>query len=163
MQYSEVTGYAGASQNSGKINNWQYLLWFSTRNALGPYRQFNPIQIGVYILVEVSFYIILIATDFQTKSAFLSQVWVLFACKLCMNTQIKIKCKWIHAMILKSFKRSLTTVPMAKRSRCPTWKLRVAGSIPVGDIYSHFEFFASFPSLQLDEALVIKSSITIHL
>ena len=42
---------------------------------------------------------------------------------------------------------------MAKRSRCPARKQRVAGSIPGGDIYFHFEFFACFPSLQVVGAL----------
>ena len=42
---------------------------------------------------------------------------------------------------------------MVKRSRCPARNQRVAGSIPGGDIYFHFEFFASFPSLQVGGAL----------
>ena len=40
---------------------------------------------------------------------------------------------------------------MAKRSRCPARNQRVAGSIPGGDIYFHFEFFVC--SLQVDGAL----------
>ena len=42
---------------------------------------------------------------------------------------------------------------MAKRTRCPARKPRVTGSIPGEDIYSHAEFFTSFPCLQLSEAL----------
>ena len=38
--------------------------------------------------------------------------------------------------------------------RCPAGKPRVAGSIPSGDIYFHFEFFTCFPSLQLGGTLV---------
>ena len=42
---------------------------------------------------------------------------------------------------------------MAKRFRCPSRKRRVAGSIPGGYIYFHFEFFAYFPSFQVGGAL----------
>ena len=42
---------------------------------------------------------------------------------------------------------------MAKRSRCLTRNQRVAGSIPGGDIYFHFEFFACFHSLQVSGTL----------
>ena len=42
---------------------------------------------------------------------------------------------------------------MAKWSKCPARKQRVAGSIPGGDIYFHFELFASFPSFQVGGAL----------
>ena len=42
---------------------------------------------------------------------------------------------------------------MAKRSSYPAGKPRVAGLIPVGDLYFHFEFLAYFPSLQLGGAL----------
>ena len=42
---------------------------------------------------------------------------------------------------------------MAKWSRCPARKQRVAGSIPGGDLYFHFEFFACFPSLPVGGAL----------
>ena len=42
---------------------------------------------------------------------------------------------------------------MAKRSRRPARNQRVAGSIPDGDIYFHFEFFSCFPSLQVGGAL----------
>ena len=42
---------------------------------------------------------------------------------------------------------------MTKRSRCPARNQRVACSIPGGDIYFHFEFFACFPSLQVGETL----------
>ena len=38
-------------------------------------------------------------------------------------------------------------------SRCPARNHRVAGSIPDGDIYFHFEFFACFPSLQVGGTL----------
>ena len=43
---------------------------------------------------------------------------------------------------------------MAKRSRYLARMQRVAGSIPGGDIYFHFGFFTSFPSLQVGGALV---------
>ena len=42
---------------------------------------------------------------------------------------------------------------LANRSRCPTGNPMVAGLIPGGDIYFHFEFFACFPSLQLGGAI----------
>ena len=42
---------------------------------------------------------------------------------------------------------------MAKRSRCPARMQMVAGSIPGGDIYFHFEFFASFSSFQVGGTL----------
>ena len=40
---------------------------------------------------------------------------------------------------------------------------RVAGSIPGGYIYFHFEMFACFPSLQVGGAPAMKLSMTIHL
>ena len=42
---------------------------------------------------------------------------------------------------------------MAKRSKRPARNQRVAGSIPGGDIYFHFEFFACFSSLKVGGAL----------
>ena len=42
---------------------------------------------------------------------------------------------------------------MAKRSKCPARNQRVAGSIPGGYIYFHFEFYAYFPSFQVNGAL----------
>ena len=42
---------------------------------------------------------------------------------------------------------------MAKRARCPARKPGVDGSIPGGDIYFHFEFFACLHTLQLRRAL----------
>ena len=53
----------------------------------------------------------------------------------------------------KSFKRSSVTGPMAKRSRCPAGKPRVAGSIPGRDKNIHFAFFACFPSVKLGGCL----------
>ena len=42
---------------------------------------------------------------------------------------------------------------MDKRSRHPAINERVAGSIPGGDKYFHFEFFACLPSFQVGGAL----------
>ena len=59
-----------------------------------------------------------------------------------------------HFTVLDEFKTGKSTVSMAKRSMCPARNQRVAGSIPCGDIYLHFEIFAAcFPSLQVGGAL----------
>ena len=69
----------------------------------------------------------------------------------CIHKTI-IKCNCIlscvfHDRIKKEFYTLLTTVPFGKRSRIPIGKPRVAGSIPGGNIYFHFELFACFPFL----------------
>ena len=52
------------------------------------------------------------------------------------------------------------TVPIAEWLEQRAGKQGVAGSIPGGVIYFHFEFFAYVPWLQLGEAYTNKSSMT---
>ena len=51
-----------------------------------------------------------------------------------------------HFTVLEEFKSQVINCLDGQAVKCPVRKQRVAGSIPGGDIYFHFEFFACFPS-----------------
>ena len=57
----------------------------------------------------------------------------------------------VNSLYWKSLKQ-VKTASMAKRFRWPARNQRVAGWIPRGDMYFHFEFFACFPFLQVGGA-----------
>ena len=150
FQYSEVTGNAGGKSEKKK----------STRGST------------MYQIDYV--YIICIATDSQTKSAFLSQnfnvesvgAFVIGLSQIssflssCYSYCLHLNFAWIHNVIFYSCQDSERVLNAGKKncpdgqwSMCTAGKPRVAGSIPGGDIYFHLEFFACFPSLHVGRAL----------
>ena len=62
-----------------------------------------------------------------------------------IESSLKKKCK--------SYNNKLLTVSVAEWSEWYTGKQGVAGSIPGGGIYFHFEFIAYFPSLKAQRSL----------
>ena len=106
-----------------------------------------------------------IATEFQTKSAFLHR----FRCYLllfrlnfntlisriatCLETPHSLP---VTSLYCKSLKYRYSTVSIAKRSRYPARNQGVAGSILGEYIYFYFDFFACFLSLQVSRAVANK-------